>query len=161
MGVVAQPQLEHGVQVYHEGLAGLQRPPGSRRARAGGQPGAIPGGDLVAAGEGPLPLAPCLAHGVRRQPGDLGLGHALVAAVHDGVVDGLVAHVDDAGGLAEVVDRALVRDQRQAIHDVVGVDEPGTGQGSRQAFVLVLCQVALGEVGGHAALHADRALAAL
>ncbi len=71
-----------------------------------------------------------------------------------------MAHVYDARGLAEAIDGALVLDQRQAIHDVVRVRQPGAGQGCLQAFVLVLAQVPLGQVGSHPAFDTHCALAA-
>ena len=51
--------------------------------------------------------------------------------------------------------------QRQPVHDVVGVDEPGVGEGSRQALVFVLSEVPFGEIRGHAALDSHDPLAVL
>ena len=74
VGVVAQPQLEHGVQVHKKRFARLQLTSRGRRAGSRRQAGPVSRCDLVAAGEGPLPLAARFAHGMGRQPGELGLG---------------------------------------------------------------------------------------
>ena len=159
--MVAQAEHEHGVDVDHERLAGPELAPGGRRAGAAGEPRAVARGDLVAAGERPLPLAPGLAHGQGGQAGDLGLGQALPAAAAQGLEDGLVPDVDDPRGLAEAGDRPGVLDERQPVDEIVGVDELAAGEGVAEALVLVVGQVAFGQVVGHSALDPDAALPAL
>ena len=149
MGVISEPQPEHGVDVDHEGLARPDLPSGRGRAGAEGVSRAVPARDLVSAGEGPLPLASRLPHGVRGDAGDLRLRHPAIAPVPERLEDGLVAHVHDPGGLPEAVDGSLVLDHGESVDERVGVDEFGSRKRRAEPLVLVVGQVAFGKVVGH------------
>ncbi|MBP1658968.1 MAG: hypothetical protein H6P95_160, partial [Candidatus Aminicenantes bacterium] len=153
--MVAQAQHEHGVDVDHERFTGPERTPRGRRAGASGKAGPVARGDLVAAGERPLPFAPGPAHGQAGQAGDLGFRHPFPAAIPEGVEHRRVPDVDDARGFAEAGDRARVLDERQPVDEVVGVRQHRRGEGVAEALELVVGQVALGEIVRHPALDPD------
>ena len=63
-----------------------------------------------------------------RQPPEI-RQYLLGTAILDRFADCLVTHIHDARCLAEAVDGALILYERQAIHDAVGIDQVGLGQG--------------------------------
>ena len=121
---------------------------------AAGQTGAVTAGNLVAAGERPLPFAAGLAHGIGGQTSNLGFGHPLPAPVLKGVPHRLVPDIDNARCFPEPVDRALVLDGGQGVHDRVGIDQFTARQGFAVALIFIVRQVALRQVVGHAAFDA-------
>ena len=120
MGVVAHAQAVGGVQIDGECLTGHQAFLRGGRAGAAHVAGAVAGGDLVPAGEGPLPGGTGLAHAHRGDPGDLGLGVLPEPAVDDGVEDSHVLHppsprIAEAGYLSGFLDHSQPVDDIQRI----------------------------------------------
>jgi len=62
-------------------------------------------------------------------------------------------HIHHARRLPESVDCPLILDHRQAVLDVERIDQLAAIQCLLKRHVLVVCQVALGQVAGHARLN--------
>ena len=78
-----------------------------------------------------------------------------------GLENGLVPDVDDPRSFPEAVDGAPVFDERQAVDEIVGVDQLRAGKRVTEALELVVGQVAFRQVVGHSALDPDPAFPAL